>query len=268
MALPSFIYVLLAFLKPALMFIGAAAIFFMVFLKIAPKLPPGIADRVQDKLIRKGVAMGGSLQMLVEDSDGVLTLAPAEYDGGNGGYWAHINGDWQFFSAEGKGGGPKWFYGGNVVLAYDGLGAVADMVSGEIGRQAKVKKQVGSRGGVKGGIAAAKDRLLGDQQDALPDGGSEEGSVWEAYLPERAVVDLRDTLYNAPFHVRPAQFHRVEENAKAGQSVGMNENIVRFGLLITGFMLAIIAQVVLSGGGGGGGATNTLPMTLAGVGLL
>lgn len=261
MVVPPIVWLVFELLKPVLMAVGALAIVVVVFLKVAPKFPDAVTDWAQRRLIRQGLAMSGGLQMLVQDSDGVLSLVEAEYDANNGGYWANTGDKWEFYSAEGEGGGPKWFYGANVVLAYDGLGAVSDLVSAEIGRQAKVKRRVSDE---PGRLARAYSTIvdgLGDRgdADAVADGGTPENATeWTTYLPKRAVVDLRDTLHNAPFHVRPEQFHRVEENAKAGQSVGLNENLIRFGLLITGFMLAVIAFVVM-GGGGGGGATASLP---------
>lgn len=266
MALPGFVYVLIAFLKPALMMIGALAVFGAIFVKSAPKLPDVVTSAVRRRLLRMGMGMGSGLEMLVQDSDGVLSLASAEYDADNGGYWAKLGDNWEFFSSEGKGGGPKWFYGANVVLAYDGLGAVSDLVSAEIGRQAKVKKRVSNEPGKLASayeeiVTRARERIDGfDGPDPLADGGvNKHVTEWTSYLPERKVVDLRDTLHNAPFHVRPAQFHRVEENAKAGQSVGFSENLIRFGLLITGFMLAVIAFVIMGNGGGGAASGMSLP---------
>lgn len=263
---------LFALLKPLFTVLGVGALLYVGALKLGPRLPAPLVDRLQERYLRKGMALGGSPQMLVQDSDGVLSLADATYDSENGGYWARIDGKRQFFSAEGDGGGPKWFYGSPVVLAYDGLGAASDLVSAEIGRQAKVKKQVASRRGLNPTkhLASAKKQLLGrnaggdaSDPEAVADGGHE-GATWKAYLPKRAVVDLRDTLHNAPFHVRPEQFDRVEENARAGQSVGFDENLIRIGMLMTGFMLAVIAFYVFGGnGGGGGGGGVSLPMMLA-----
>jgi hypothetical protein len=252
---------LFVLIQPILMVLGGLFVALILALKVGPRVHPGLGQSVQNRLLRMAAGVCSGTQALIQDSDGILTLNPAEYDEENNGYWVRTSGGYQFYSAEGDGGSPKWFYGATVVLAYDGLGGVTDLVSGEIGRQAKVKKRLSDEPGrlasgyeqLVGAVDSARERLSGiGDVDPLADGGQRLGE-FEVALPKRAVVDLRDTLYNAPFHVRPAQFHRVEENAKAGQGGSLNENLIRFGLLVTGFMLAIVAQVVAGGGGGGGG---------------
>lgn len=264
-AVPVWAQLLLTFVKPVLMFIGGASLLTLLILKFAHKLPARASSWLQDKLFRKGMSIGGGLQMLIQDSDGVLKLAPAEYDSKNSGYWANLGEGWEFFSSEGDGGSPMHFYGGAVVLAYDGLGATSDLVSAKIGEEAKLKKRVEDRSLLDHARERYREFIPEESDPLATDGGLPEYvNEFSAYVPERAVVDLRDTLYNVPFHVRPAQFHRVEENAKAGQGTGLNENLIRFGLLITGFMLAVIAFVVMGGGGGGGSAqaagSAVLPM--------
>jgi hypothetical protein len=266
MQLPWFLSFLFSLMVPALALVGGGAVLGYIIVKAAGSLPAMLTAPVRKRLLRMGVTMGGGTQMLIQDDDGVLQLADAEYDAENGGYWADVGGGREFFSSEGKGGAPKWFYGATVVLAYDGLGATSDLVSAEIGRQAQVKKQVAKEPGRLADayeqLVGAKERLAGDvlDADAVTDGGVPKPEVvdeWKAYLPKRAVVDLRDTLHNAPFHVRPAQFHRVEENAKAGQSGGLNPTVADLGKVGLGFMMAVIGYYIFAGGGGG--AAVSLP---------
>lgn len=254
MAMPYFVALIISLIPSILMVVGALALGLWVLIKFGSRLPAPLQSRIRKKGLRTFVGMGSGVQMLVQDSDGILTLTDAKYDSDNGGYWTRLGGKRLFFSALGEGGGPKWFYGANVVLAYDGLGATADLVSAELGKQAEVKMRLAKDGNQ---LANGFKNILGQHWpklnagEAVADGGLPAGvTEWTAYLPKRAIVDLRDTLHLAPFNVKPDQFNRVEENAKAGQSVGFSENMVRIGMLVLGFMLFLIAKVVLSNGGG------------------
>jgi hypothetical protein len=205
--------------------------------------------------------MLGSTLLAVKDDDGIWTLRPAEYDSQNNGYWVSVGDSEEFFDAEGVGGDPGTWYGGtNLAVAYDGLAGLAAPVSGEIGRQVEIKRRE-SRDEFPGIVPATKE-LLGRHAPDDPDddalaadgGAAEELDAWEVTLPEKKVVDMRDTLSNAPFHVDPSLVHRVRQNAREGQS-GLADMgpVGTAGLLLTAaFVGGILVYMGTSGGGGGG----------------
>ena len=242
-----------------------------------------VRDRLGTKLVGKGSRIIGRTLIALKDEDGLWSLKPATYDKANNGYWVPTDdGGREFYNAEGVGGDPGTWYGGaTLAVAYDGLGALADPASAEVGRQARVKREVyesdlSKRGQIaqgvkkKGGelIASAKGQLLGDdveeeEEDILADGGDETViDQWDTLLPDRKVVDLRDTIHAAPFNVRPQQFHRVAENAKEGQrGFAKLGPIGQATLLMGAFMLgAIVCYLGFSASGGGGGGGISLPM--------
>lgn len=233
----------------ALPAIGLVAVFGMLFLAVAPKLPTKISKPVANALFKKATGVLGGNLALVRDADGYYTLSKAEYDAENNGFW--VAGE--FYDAEGVGGAPGGFYGSSLVVAYQGLGAVADLVSAELGRQATVKRQDSDH---EGKLSGSLGKLLGkNAPKAVADGGEMiKDAEWKAVLPERKVVDLRNVLSLAPFNVRPEAFDRVEENAKAGQAgFAALGPMGQAGLLLGAAMLGgILVYLGMSSGGGGG----------------
>lgn len=281
-------------------------IIFMMLLALhiaGPKIPV-LNRRLSDWYGAQLTRYLGGMLILIQDADGHWTLAPAEYDSENNGYWAAQSTGYEFYDAEGAGGNPGTFYGASLVAAYQGLGGVTDLVSGEIGRQAGIKKRRTDEEDLRDGkLEGAKKKIMGKnwkeafggvtdinplgndsdaeaEPDAEPvtDGGGNAYAAemaekdleeeldkideFDALLPEKKVVDLRDTLYNAPFHVRPEAFHRVEKNAQKGVSGFGSLGAVGQASLIMGamFLGGILVWFVMGNSGGG---SMTLPFTLA-----
>jgi len=157
-----------------------------------------------------------------------------------------------------------------MYLVYRGLGAVSDMVAGEIGRQARIKRQYERRTGKPPTYQQLREKLLGRNlpktDELFADGGDIDFSEFTSTLPKRAVVDLRETIWNAPFNVSPMAFDRVEKNAQAG-AVGLGRfgPIAQAGLIIGAmFMGGLMVWFAINngGGGGGGGISGALPLVL------
>jgi hypothetical protein len=270
---------------------------------------PTVRDRLGRRLLGRGSRILGRTLMAIKDEDGLWTVKPATYDSENNGYWVPTEDGREFYDASGIGGDPGGWYGGtSLAVAYDGLGALAEVASAEVGRQARVKKQLteedlsrseyaahkakqkggeyAEKGRQKGGelaaegrdraepylekgkdkgrayLAKAAERLLGRNydDDIMPDGGEHIIEEWDSVLPQRKVVDLRDTVYAAPFNVRPQQFHRVAENAKKGQQgFAKLGPLGQAGIIMGAFMMgAIVCYLGFSATGGGGGIS--IPM--------
>lgn len=266
-----------ALLAPVLYLFGVLFVLVIGLMLIGHKLPvvgPKIADWHMGQAMK---AMGGML-ILVQDADGHYTLTSCEYDSENNGYWADLPNGKEFYDAEGVGGNPGSFYGASLVTAYQGLGGVADLISGEVGRQAKIKQMEGEKN-ERASIAAAGKKLLGGNWlgDGGEDGVAADGGEtavdaigeYDAVLPKKKVVDLRDTLHNAPFHVRPEAFHRVEKNAQKAQSGFASLGPVGQAGLIMGamFLGGLLAWFVMGNSGGGGGSA-TLPFMLDMAGVM
>lgn len=262
-----------------------------------------VRDKLGRRLIGRGSRILGKTLIAIKDEDGLWTLKPATYDGENNGYWVPTPDGREFYDASGVGGDPGGWYGGTALaVAYDGLGALAEPASGEIGRQARIKRQfyaedlskidyaqykagetsknliagAGERihnslahgrsaiadGGsrvkdkVGDGVDAARDKVGDDEDGPISDGGEPVLDEWETMLPVRKTVDLRDTIYAAPFNVKPQQFHRVAENAKKGQQgfakLGpLGQAGVIMGAFMMGAIVAYLGFTAASGGGGG-----------------
>lgn len=261
--------------------VGTLAVIGLVLVMMGHQVPVAMfRDKLGRKLIGRGSRILGRTLIAIKNEDGLWTLKPGEYDSDNNGYWVPTEDGREFYDASGVGGDPGGWYGGTALaVAYDGLGALAEAASAEVGRQARIKKRAyaedlttidyaqykaGEAG--KNLLAAAGDRLelnLAGRFDSKPvtDGGKTVIGEWDTMIPTRKVIDLRDTLENAPFHVRPQQFHSVAESAKKGQqgfaSLGP---LGQAGLLMGAFMLgAIVAYIGFSAAGGGGGGIS-IPM--------
>ncbi|GAA0303968.1 hypothetical protein [Halarchaeum salinum] len=277
--------------------IGVLSILGIMFIMLGDKIPVGsIRDKLGRRLIGRGSRILGKTLILIKDEDGLWTLKPATYDSDNNGYWVPTSDGREFYDASGVGGDPGGFYGGSALaVAYDGLGSLSTVAGAEVGRQARIKRKTYAEdlasidyAKYKAGetskdlLAGAGDairRALVSGDDAATDGGvtvveDDETTVvgeWETLLPTRKVVDLRDTLDNAPFQVRPQQFHRVAENAKKGQqgfaSLGP---LGQAGIIMSAFILGAIACYVgfSATGGGGGGAGISIPMGMLSTGVL
>jgi len=120
--------------------------------------------------------------------------------------------------------------------------------------------------------ATAADRMAAATRSDLDsvDGGGpldlprvEHVDHWEVTLPEKKVVDMRDTLANAPFNLSPELVHRVRQNAREGQRglFGDVGPIGQAGLLMGAAMLGGILVYMGMSGGGGGAAGVSLPVT-------
>lgn len=300
--------------------VGVLSVLVMFLVMGGHNIPvASVRDKLARRLIGRGSRIMGKTLMAIKDEDGLWTLKPATYDGENNGYWVPTSNGREFYDASGVGGDPGGWYGGTALaIAYDGLGALAEPASGEVGRQARIKMQhyaedlskidyakwkaqedgpeliasageqiasslaSGTRALADGGreardkigqgVESARDRVSGDEddEDPLPDGGKTVIDEWETMLPQRKVVDLRDTIHAAPFNVKPQQFHRVAENAKKGQqgfaSLGP---IGQAGLLMGAFMLgAIVAYIGFTAAGSGGGGGLSIPMMMPAMGVL
>lgn len=198
--------------------LGLVFLLVVGLLTIGAKLPV-IRGRIADWLVSRGVRSLGDLLILVDFEDGVYELAPGRYDHEKDGYWGELPRGEEFYDAEGVSDAPGTFYGVRLVVAYDGLGSVEDFVDGEIGEDVEItlpESPSTSPGPLAGLLNAATERLGIGDRTPVADGGTAEAS--RSLLPARRILDLRDTLYNAPFHVRPAKFHEVEKNAQKAQT--------------------------------------------------
>lgn len=269
-------------------FVGVLAVVGVVVVQLGHQIPVASArGALGRRLLGRGSRILGKTLIAIQDEDGLWELRPASYDKQNNGYWVETGDGREFYDAAGVGGDPGAWYGGtSLAVAYDGLGALAEVASGEVGRQARIKRQqfdgdlsAIEKAGYQGQqvLATAGEairRTFADGDDVVEaDGGAaleagEDGEAvveeWETLLPERKVVDLRDTLHAAPFHVKPQAFHAVAEEAKRGQrgfaSLGP---VGQAGLLLGAAMLGgILVYLGLSaaGGGGGGGGGVSIPM--------
>lgn len=268
-------------------FVGVLALVVLGLVKMGHKIPMRRArESLGFRLLGRGSRILGRTLVAIKDADGLWTLKPGTYDSENEGYWVPTENGREFFDAKGVGGDPGGWYGGtSLAVAYDGLGAFAEVAAGEVGRQARVKKQTfeedlktidyakykaGKAG--KRLLADASEKLLDRQFPGLEDAGDEAvaadgGTIvgeWEVALPKRKIVDLRDTIYAAPFAVRPQSFHNVAESAKKGQrGFAKLGPLGQAGLLMGAFMLGAIVTYLgftAGGGGGGGGGGLSIPM--------
>lgn len=278
--------------------VGVLAVLVTMLVQAGHKLPMASArDKLGRRLIGRGSRILGKTLIAVKDEDGLWTLKPATYDGENNGYWVPTADGREFYDAAGVGGDPGSWYGGTALaVAYDGLGSLAEVAAGEVGRQARIKKQTykedlstvdyakyksedygkkllagagkqihnalaHSKARAADGAQATRDKLGSDDNGPFTDGGEDLIDEWETMLPKRKVVDLRDTIHAAPFNVKPQQFHRVAENAKKGQkgfaSLGP---IGQAGLIMGAFMLGAITCYIGFSASGGGGASISVPM--------
>jgi hypothetical protein len=98
-----------------------------------------------------------------------------------------------------------------------------------------------------------------------PDVAAVDLDVYDAVVPDRAVVDLRDCRYLAPYDVDPSAFDRVEENAKKGaRGIGDLGALGTGALLLSAAMLGgILVYLGMSSGGGGGGVSLPIGGVLA-----
>lgn len=210
---------------PLLRALGIAGVGLLAVLLIGEKLPV-VRSRLADRYMGMGVQRLGDLLILIDYQDGVYELAPARYDADRDGYWAELPEGDEFYDADGISTHPGTFYGVRLVTAYDGLGSVEDLMEGEI----EIKTP------------------------------SREDEPWV----KRKALDLRDSLHNAPFHIRPEAFHRVEKNAQKRQGTGPLSGFGPVGqaaIIMGAFALGGgLAWFVMTNGGGGGG--QTLPFLL------
>lgn len=215
-------------------------------------LPNRLTHALARQMLYKGVDLLGPDLMLIRDADGRYTLCPRSYDAENGHYIAHRSDGEKAFDAEGLGGGAMPFLSGSLAVAYEGIGAAADVVSAELGRQAAAK-------------------LDGPGDEILADGGdSGVLDTYEVAVPDRKVVDLRNVMRLSPFHVRPGQFERVEENAKKSlQGFTDWSDAAQIGGMLGAFLLGALVVWAFGGGGGSGGsAGESLPMMIGMMGVL
>ncbi|MBP1987241.1 hypothetical protein [Halolamina salifodinae] len=123
--------------------VGAISVVVLVVYKMGHKIPVAtVRDKLGRMLIGRGSRILGRTLIAVKDEDGLWSLKPATYDGQNNGYWVPTADGREFYDAAGVGGDPGGWYGGTALaVAYDGLGALAEPASGEVGRQARIKMQ-------------------------------------------------------------------------------------------------------------------------------
>ena len=186
-----------------LMVVGLVSSLGLLVFMLAGVLPNSVSMPIAKKCLQKGVGLLGGQVALLEEEDGRLTIAPAEWDGENGVYWVSYGEEDIGIPASGNGGAPKPFCGGEAILAYAGYGAAGSIVSAKVGQRAKEKFTQNSQNAHKA-----------TSQPAIPDGGNELGET-QIMLPENSTVqDLRSFLNFAPYNIQPHVFKRVEKNAK------------------------------------------------------
>lgn len=252
--------------------IGAISVVGILLVLAAPKLPNKISKMVAARLLSRGMKTLGSPLLFVQDADGLYSLVPAKFDADNNGYWG---GD-EFYNAEGASTAPGSFYGSIIIPAYQGLGAMTDFVSGEIGRQVEVKrgesenpqkKWAPALGGILGSRFGEYFPEFASSSETAADGGlpaalgDEFEDGFKVVLEPLRVVDLRNVTHFAPYNIRPESYHRVDQNAKAGSRTGWSTTAKVTGAFVMGFMLCLIAVVVV--GKGGGGIGSALPLALS-----
>lgn len=281
MALMAYLNIVIQILWSKIMpAVGVLAVVGYGLIKVGHKIPLASArEKLGTRILGQGSRILGKTLIAIKNEDGLWTIKPGSYDEENNGYWVPTDSGREFYDAAGVGGDPGGWYGGtSLAVAYDGLGALAEVASGEVGRQARIKKQtfkedlskleqgeqlIASAGKEIAGTLGGKVREATRSDDeAVTDGGKELVEEWQTMLPEKKVVDLRDTLHNAPFHVQPQQFHRVAENAKEGQrGFAKLGPVGQAGIIMMAFMLGgIVTYIGFTAAGSGGGAMK-LPLT-------
>ncbi|ADQ68447.1 hypothetical protein C499_08697 [Halogeometricum borinquense DSM 11551] len=123
--------------------VGVISVLSIFLIMGGHNIPVGsVRDKLGRRLIGRGSRIMGKTLMAIKDEDGLWSLKPATYDGENNGYWVPTADGREFYDASGVGGDPGGWYGGTALaIAYDGLGALAEPASGEVGRQARIKMQ-------------------------------------------------------------------------------------------------------------------------------
>lgn len=242
--------------------VGLVAVIAGLGFLIAPKLPYRFSKRLVEWHLGKAFSIMGPEICLVRTTDNKYTLSRAEYDAENGVLWVDYGNVLKGYDANGDGLKSLPFLASNLWLVYEDLGAVLDIVSAEIGRQALANYSDHHQET----IGASINSVTG--QPALADGGdtvnADDLDKHEIIIPSSGVVaDLRNAIHFAPFNVQPAAFKRVERNAKAGLQGFSNWGPIAQtgGMLGAFFMGALVAWWVGGGGGGdGGGSADVVPM--------
>lgn len=228
--------------------IGLGAVLWYAVKKCAPYLPYSAQLWFAKRALYEGVSHLGHEVTLVREEDGRYTLAPSEFDPENSMVWVDYGNERKGFHVGGEGRPTLPFLNGSLSIAYAGVGALADVVSAQIGREAKYN--YADRAHV--------------EAPAIADGGqAEELGEHEIVLPENGVIaDLRDLIYFTPFHARPEQLKRVEKNAKSGMmGYGNWSTIAQTGGMLAAFFLGAIVASFLGGDGGGSTpSADVIPM--------
>ncbi len=239
--------------------VGLAALVALLTLKLSPKLPYRFGKRFAEYFLNKALTVMGPEVTLVRTTDNRYTLARSEYDPENGILWVDYGETLKGYDANGNGLKSLPFLGSNLWLVYEDLGAVIDIVSAEIGRQARANYEEHFSDVNGAEISSSSVPALTDGS-----GSGDDLEEHEIRIPSSGVVaDLRNCIHFAPYNVQPAAFKRVERNAKAGLKGFANWGPVAQtgGMLGAFFMGGLLTWFVMDNDGGGDGA-EVVPMML------
>ena len=242
--------------------VGLAAVVALFVLKLAPSIPWRFSRRISEWCLQTAFGIMGKEIALVRTRDNRYALSRSEYDPENGVLWVDYGEVLKGYDTNGDGLKSLPFFGSNLWLVYEDLGAVADIVSAEIGRQARANYEDAYEGTVGAGITSS----LPAGGEALADGGEADDDLdkHEVRIPSSGVVaDLRNCIHFAPYNVQPAAYKRIERNAKAGLEGFSNWGPVAQtgGMLGAFFLGGLLVWFVMDNDGGGGGS-DVVPMMI------